>query len=317
MRVLCSIATYGWLFALPTTTSFSTPLAVSSIEAVQPTRPAWSSFNRPIVPLSVATTTSSDALTDDDQGATLSSLILNLVKGIVGAGVLTLPSGIAKMGNTPSTLLPALFLIVIIGTLSGYGFSLIGRVCHLTDTNSYRRAWEESVSKESSWIPAVSVTLKTIFAILACTYEYCRPEQACVGVQHLTHYTFCKTDSMILGDTFQSIALSAGLELSKTTTLVGLTSFVLLPLCLLKNLSSLAPFSLLGSLGMFYTAVAMTIRYVSKVYCAGGKFHAGSSELAPSFGTTSGTLWSPSTAILLGMLSTACTYRFRFCIRVL
>ena len=213
--------------------------------------------------------------------ATVPELIFNLVKGIVGAGVLGLPAGIVAFGNAPSAALPAAVLIVLIGILSGYGFGLIGRVCAFTDTTSFREAWSASVSPRTAWIPAVSVTFKTICAVLAY--------------------------SMILGDTFSSLAAGAGFVMSPTKALLGVTSLVLLPLCLLKNLSSLAPFSLLGSLGMIYTAVAMAIRYFGKAYAPGGKFaKAVAPELQPSFGNIGAAgAWSPQTAILVAMLSTA------------
>jgi hypothetical protein len=225
---------------------------------------------------------SSSSTTTDDGTATIPNLIFSLVKSIVGAGVLSLPAGIAMFGDAPSAVIPAVILIATIGVLSGYGFALIGRVCSLTGTASYRSAWEESISKESSWIPAVAVTFKAIFAILAY--------------------------SMILGDTFQSIALSTGYKISKTTVLMVITTVVLLPLCLLKNLGSLAPFSLLGSLGMVYTAGAMAIRYYGKAYAApGGVFaHDLPRAFRPSFGTHGAAYaLSPKASILLGMLSTA------------
>jgi amino acid permease len=209
--------------------------------------------------------------------ATVSNEIFNLVKAILGAGVLGLPAGIALMGNTPSTIIPAVVLIVVFGVLSGYGFALIGRVCAMTGTTTYRSAWAETISESSSWVPALAVTLKTICATLAY--------------------------SMILGETFQSLATSSGINVSKAVLLPTLTATVLLPLCLLKNLSSLAPFSLLGSLGMVYTGIAMTIRLLGKSYLKGGKFAL--DVAAPSFGSTRGKFLQPSTAILLGMLSTA------------
>lgn len=218
---------------------------------------------------------------DDDNGATIPELIFNLVKGIVGAGVLSLPAGIAAWANAPSAIFPAVALIAIIGALSGYGFALIGRVCAYTDTTSYRAAWSASVSESTSWLPAVAVTFKTICAILAY--------------------------SMILGDTFTSLFAMAGIMASKATILWGITGAVLLPLCLLKNLSSLAPFSLVGSLGMMYTAVAMAIRYFGKSYVGTGKFATDCAPaLQPAFGTigAAGAL-TPSAAILVGMLSTA------------
>ena len=233
------------------------------------------------------TATTADGVADDaEEGipagdATVTQLIFNLVKGSVGAGVLSLPAGIAAWANAPSAVVPAVALIAAIGGLSGYGFALIGRVCSYTNTKSYRDAWSATVGEKSSWIPAVAVTFKTICAILAY--------------------------SMILGDTTVSLAATAGYQIAKVPATIILTSAVLLPLCLLKNLSSLAPFSLVGSLGMIYTAVAMVIRYVTKAYAVGGKF---ANDVAPAFRPAFGSVGAegvlaPSAAILVGMLSTA------------
>ena len=216
-----------------------------------------------------------------NEGATVPEMIFNLVKGIVGAGVLSLPAGIAAFADAPSAVVPAVGLIALIGILSGYGFALIGRVCSYTNTKSYRDAWTATVGEESSWVPAVAVTFKTICAILAY--------------------------SMILGDTFVSLLATIGIAASKTTVLIAITSTILLPLCLLKNLASLAPFSLVGSLGMIYTAVAMVIRYVVKSYLTGGKFATDCAPaLRPAFGTIGAEgVVTPAAAILVGMLSTA------------
>ena len=151
---------------------------------------------------------------------TMSALTFNLVKSIVGAGVLSLPAGIAAFGNAPSAIIPAVALITAFGGLSAYSFSLIGRVCAWTNSNSYTQAWENSVGKASSNIPSISCTFMTVCATLAY--------------------------SMILADTFTAIFASFGLVMSRTASLLGITSTILLPLCLLKNLASLAPFSLLG-----------------------------------------------------------------------
>lgn len=214
--------------------------------------------------------------------ASMTASIVNLIKSIVGAGVLSLPAGIAAFGNAPSALIPACFLIAFIGGLSGYGFSLIGRVCHYTGSTSYREAWEKSIGQETSIVPAASCTFKTTCATLAY--------------------------SMILADTFRAIFATAGLTLSRSNTLMSITSLILLPLCLLKNLSSLAPFSLLGTIGMAYTAVAMGIQYFTKSYAfPAGKFLADvPSALQPSFGTTGAMgVLNPSSFILICMLSTA------------
>jgi hypothetical protein len=191
-------------------------------------------------------------------------------------------SGISAFGNAPSAILPAAGLIAGIGGLSAYGFSLIGRVCAFTKSSSYREAWEKSISKETGSIPSISCTFMTVAATLAY--------------------------SMILADTFQTIFATAGLHLSRTNTLLGITSTMLLPLCMLKNLASLAPFSLLGIIGMVYTAFAMGVRYFGGAYAApAGVFLADlSTSFQPAFGTVgaSGAL-SPNAFILISMLSTA------------
>jgi amino acid permease len=217
----------------------------------------------------------------NDGDATVTQLIFNLVKGIVGAGVLSLPAGIAAFSNAPGGVIPAVSLIAIIGGLSAYGFALIGRCCAYTNTKSYREAWEATVSKSSSWLPATAVTFKTCAACLAY--------------------------SMILGDTFVSLLSTVGIASAKIPVTLGLTSTVLLPLCLMKNLSSLAPFSLVGSLGMIYTAMAMVVRFTGKAYTATGAFGADNAVgLRPKFGAVGaqGAL-TPSVAIFVSMLSTA------------
>jgi hypothetical protein len=232
-------------------------------------------------PASPGSTSSSDG------GATVTQLCFNLVKGIVGAGVLSLPAGIAAFANAPSAVVPAVALITVIGALSGYGFALIGRCCAYTKTTSYREAWSATISPKSSWIPATAVTMKTIFATLAY--------------------------SMILGDTFCSLLSTAGVAATKVPVTLGLTATVLLPLCLMKNLSSLAPFSLVGSLGMLYTAIAMMIRYFGEAYVSTGKFGKDlSANLRPAFGTIGAEgMLTPSAAILVGMLSTAYMVRYQ------
>lgn len=116
--------------------------------------------------------------------------------------------------------------------------------------------------------------------------------------------SFCQY-SMILADSITSLLASTGLAVSRTTSLVGVTGIVLLPLCLMKNLSSLAPFSLVGTAGMLYTAAAMGIRWFTKAYQPSGKFFA-SQLAAPKFGSAGASAaLSPSALILACMLSNA------------
>lgn len=212
-------------------------------------------------------------------GATIPNEIFNLVKGIVGAGVLGLPAGIAAFGNAPGALVPATLLILGIGTLSMYGFALIGRVCAYTNSTSYREAWSKAVSPNTAWMPATA----------------CLLVPSCATVAY----------SMILSDTLPQLASAfLGVTITRTQALLGVTMLALLPLCSLKDLSKLAPFSLLGISGMIYTALAMAIRYLQKSYnVPDGKFLP-LIQAQPSFGTKT-SIWDPNSFLFISMLSTA------------
>ncbi len=111
---------------------------------------------------------------------------------------------------------------------------------------------------------------------------------------------------MVLADTFSSL-----LETPRNGTLMAVTALILLPLCLMKNLKSLAPFSLIGVLGMTYTAVAMTVRFLDGSYAIvggqEGRFVALlARHLKPKFGMLGvKSVFSPNALILVCMLSTA------------
>lgn len=221
-----------------------------------------------------------------EDGASIPNEVFNLVKAIVGVGVLSLPAGVAAFGSAPSAFIPAGILIAVIGMLSGFGFSLIGKVCAYTGAKSYREAWSRTVGENTSWIPAWSATCKTFMACLAF--------------------------SMVLGDTFSSL-----LETGRNGTLLSVTLLVLTPLCLMKDLKSLAPFSLLGVMGMAYTALAMTVRWLDGSYSMLGE-EAGplaaevAKHLRPKFGNMGvSSVISPNALILVCMLSTAYMVRER------
>jgi amino acid permease len=165
------------------------------------------------------------------------------------------------------------------GAISAYTFQLIARVCQSTNTVSYSDAWDEAVGKKSSFIIAFSCFIDCFAGNLSY--------------------------SMILADTLVNLMATVGVAVSRTQSLMGVTGAVLLPLCLLKNLNSLAPFSLVGIMGMLYTALAMGLRYFGGSYAEGGAFFA-SALAPPAFGTAGASAaLSPQSLILMCMLSNA------------
>jgi len=244
-----------------------------------PTKPSTSSSSAS-KPLTQLTSGGASSTAESGEGtASIPNEVFNLVKGIVGAGVLSLPYGIAVYGNAPSAVLPATLIICVMGLISAYTFGLIGRVCQATNTQSYSDAWDATVGTSTSAIIAFS-----------CFFDC---------------FAGCLSYSMILADTFVNLLASMGIAVSRTQSLLGVTGFVLTPLCFLKNLSSLAPFSLVGILGMLYTFVAMAIRYFGKAYAVGGVFRETALK-TPVFGTLGAAgAWSPKALILTCMLSNA------------
>uniref|UniRef100_A0A7S2ESF5 Amino acid transporter transmembrane domain-containing protein n=1 Tax=Trieres chinensis TaxID=1514140 RepID=A0A7S2ESF5_TRICV len=232
--------------------------------------------------LSTATAAEGDDSSSGEGTATIPAEIFNLVKSIVGAGVLSLPAGIAAFASSPSAIVPAAALIASIGGLSAYTFSMIARVCKNTGATSYADAWDRTRGTKTAWIVAMSSALDCVAGNLSY--------------------------SMILADTFKDLLAAGGIAATRTNALLGVTSLILLPLCLVKNLSSLAPFSLVGIMGMLYTGLAIGIRYFGGAYAMpAGKFVSDlAPHLQPSFGTVgaSGVL-GPQSLILVCMLSTA------------
>lgn len=147
------------------------------------------------------------------------------------------------------------------GAVYAFYFRLMGQVCAWTGATSYKQAWQATVGEHSQAVATV-VMLKTLLSCLAY--------------------------SMILADSFQSLALAAGFhEATRTQALECVTLFGLLPLCLQKDLAALAPFSLLGLLGMGFTTVAMVTRFFDGSYADQGVF-----SLAPPCFGDCGPDWS-------------------------
>jgi amino acid permease len=243
--------------------------------------------------------------------ATIPEEVFNLVKSIIGAGVLSLPAGIALMADNGASstssgilLSTSSMLIALMGGISAYTFSLIARVCKMTNSNTYADCWKATKGQSLAWIVALSSTLDCFAGNL--------------------------TYSMVLADTFRQLfsylfelggssgkyaALFATLNAynSRTRVLLVLTATILMPLCCVKNLSSLAPFSLVGILGMIYTAFVIGLRYFDGSYkLPNGRFLADLGAV-PSFagaGSSSAgsmllPLRNPKSLILVSMLSTA------------
>lgn len=102
----------------------------------------------------------------------------------------------------------------------------------------------------------------------------------------------CTTNTdfvVMIGDSFSQIFKTFGLPsllTLRSNVIVGLTSLIIFPLCLLKQLDALKYTSILGLCGTVYCAIFMVIRYLDGSYRAGGKYFSTiASALQPKFGT--------------------------------
>ena len=93
--------------------------------------------------------------------ATVSSSIINLSKNIVGSGVLALAAGVAAFTASPLGVLPATLILLTLGALSGYSFSLIARVGDEVGADTYRDTWAKIFGEGTSLLPALTVAFKT------------------------------------------------------------------------------------------------------------------------------------------------------------
>ena len=110
-------------------------------------------------------------LTKDAGAATvgsssISSSIFNLAKCILGAGILSLPSGVARFSHDTSGLVPSSVLLAIMGLMSAYSFQSIGRTCAIHGVKTISEAWGKAVHEGSKRAVLGLVLFKTCLACL-------------------------------------------------------------------------------------------------------------------------------------------------------
>jgi hypothetical protein len=203
----------------------------------------------------------SHVVADTKGEATIASEVSTMAKNIIGCGVLSLSGGLAQAANNPSAIYAGNFWILSLGAIFGYFCYLIAKVCDMTGRTTYRGIWQETIGSQGGTAISIANALKAALADLAY--------------------------ASILADSTRSLVASFfGVDLSRSLCLIAITLVGILPLCLLKNFHVLAPFSVVGTAGIFLTAAAMAIRYFDGSYSEGGKyFHDISRDMQPSFGT--------------------------------
>jgi hypothetical protein len=159
-----------------------------------------------------------------------------------------------------------------------YEFQLIGKVCSITMSRTFRGVWQDTVGDRGALAVSYVNMVKPALGNLSC--------------------------SMILADTVRSLIGSAGWDVSRNSVLGMVTLVGILPLCLLKNLDALAPFSAVGTAGVLLTAVCMGIRYFDGSYdpLQNGRFVKDlPDDLRPLFGHYNGA-WTGEVLVFVAMI---------------
>jgi hypothetical protein len=74
---------------------------------------------------------------------------LNLIKAMVGTGILALPMGVAKSSDFKTSIIPAIALMSTLGVISAYTFILYGRLVHASQAQTLGELWETNMDKKS------------------------------------------------------------------------------------------------------------------------------------------------------------------------
>ncbi|KAL1528857.1 hypothetical protein AB1Y20_010180 [Prymnesium parvum] len=215
-------------------------------------------------------------------GATVGSSMINLVKAIVGSGVLSLPVGVAAFTSSRGAVPAAVAVMALITALSAYCFAMVARVCEATRSQTWGEAWRRTVGESSAWVPSCFVSLLCFSASLQYT--------------------------MVIGDSFSAIFTAAGLPraiASRRGAIGAVTMLGTLPLSLLPNLDMLKYTSFLGIGGLLYTAAFMIARVGS--YVPGAALHA-AAAIPPSFSAEPfklSMMLQPKMFVLVSILATA------------
>ena len=97
---------------------------------------------------------------DDGSGVFLTAS--SAVKGVVGAGILTLSWSFCF-----SSFWPGLFFTVLMGALAGCTYYLLGMCSEATGEKEYSAIWAQLCGKDSAWVVDVAILLYCALSVVS------------------------------------------------------------------------------------------------------------------------------------------------------
>jgi len=165
---------------------------------------------------------------DKEKGATILTTCINLLKNMVGAGLLNVP--VAFMY---SSVLGGVLDMVLSSVLATGGFLLIGYCCSKTGARSYRALMSVSVGPAAGKLIDVMLFFHTLFS--------------CVGyITLIGDFTTKSMSGLLPGSIFAT---------SRAWATVTIVVFIIFPLSLLRDLKSLKPFSVMGLAAIWFSCM--------------------------------------------------------------
>mmetsp|Transcript_1771 Transcript_1771/g.3842 ORF Transcript_1771/g.3842 Transcript_1771/m.3842 type:complete len:476 (-) Transcript_1771:58-1485(-) len=197
-------------------------------------------------------------------------LVINLLADMSPVGILPLSCAMDGTGY-----LLAVAFLMIFATAAGFAMYTIARTVSESGHTSSDQIWASMIGPRTAWIPPV-------VNIVGC------------GGACLTY--FC-----MAGDLLSSLSL---VWAPRSVWVLALAAFPLLPLCMMKDLSLLAPSSLVAVMAVVYTTVVIVVRYMDGSYGPHGAF-ASPEALKPSKEvlTIGGSTLHLASAFAVGFLS--------------
>jgi len=199
--------------------------------------------------------------------------VFNLSNNVAGVGLLTLAAGKAAGGTG---WVPSIAICCSLAYASSHTFILIGKACEITGEKTFKGLWSQAFGDRTAYVVDTIVCVQCFLG----------------GTIYIG----------LLGDIFlallkgASFGVDIGIDMlppgvvSRQGVILLITSSILFPLNLIKNLSSLGFTSILGLCAVLYTTSFIVLRALDGSYSTDGKFVADGAIDTPSF--DSSTMWN-------------------------